>query len=242
MRAIIILAFAISGSTLCAAPVTFTGEDLNGSTNRIAFPNATAARDTFLSWLTATGEESFEAFSNNAPLPLGLNFGAAGTGTLTNPGGNLVRTWTLLSGTDAGMFPTSGNVDLELYVPTVSLGFSSPTSAFGFFATDMGDAFGTPALSLTFHFAGGGSSTVSVPHTVGSLANGAVLFFGYINFGQPFTSVDISSVDIFAVDQLVIGTPVADPSVPEPGSATMAILGAVILGCHRVISCRGARG
>src|SRR3954451_18938204 len=68
-----------------AAPVTFTGENLNtGEATRLtSFPNATNARNSFFSQLTGVGTETFESFANGTATPIVLTFPGAGTATLS---------------------------------------------------------------------------------------------------------------------------------------------------------------
>lgn len=220
----------------------FFGEDLNGSASvRLAsFPNATNARNMFLSSLSGVGTESFESFAAGTGGPLNLSFPGAGSATLS--GGVEVRT--LPTGSNVGRYPTDGNNFLRAgFGPSVQdnfrIDFTSPVAAFGFMGTDIGD-FGSRLL-LTFFHSGGGSTAINVPHSLGtgggSPPDGAVLFFGLISALNPFIAVEFSAAftgsttDFFGFDQMTIGSveQVVPPTVvPEPIS--MALLGTGLAG------------
>ena len=212
-----------------AAPITFFGEDLNGDPfSRIAFPNALAARSSFLGQLPASSTDNLEGLTPGTLTPIALTFSGIFSATLTG-GNSAVRS--LTSGTDNfGEYPTSGNK----YIATdsnaaVTITFSSAITSFGFYGTDIGD-FGNTRLNLVFSSATG-SFTQPVNNTLGagrnSSADGSVLFFGYINTANPFTSVQITSTsDSFGFDDPVIGV-ARLASTPEPG--TLLLLGSAFL-------------
>jgi len=91
----------------------------------------------------------------------------------------------------------------------------------------LGDFAGGSHLVLTFT-GSGPNATQTVNNTLGSgnqsSASGSVLFFGYINTTNPFTSVQITSAnDNFGFDDPVIGISTST-TVPEP--STMLLIGA----------------
>ncbi len=220
-------------SAVQAAPLTFFGEDLNGNPNsRIAFPKAAAARANFVSQLPGIATDNFEEFSNGASLPLSLTFSGAASATLNGAAGFIQ---TLASGTNGnGRFPTSGNNYLDSDAASLILTFVSPVTAFGFYGTDIGDFGGQLSLMFT------GTRTVSipVPHSLGtgtgSPQDGSVLFFGYIDTANPFTSVQFlntAASDSFGFDDAVIGVRQVTLT-PEPDSCLLfgaGLLGFVIL-------------
>ncbi len=223
---------------------TYFGEDLNGSPSvrLAAFPNATNARNTFLTMLSGVGTESFEGIAGGTSGPFNLTFPGAGTAVLTGD----VQVRTVAAGSDNGRYPTAGTNFLRAaFGPTsfdnFRIDFTAPIAAFGFFGTDIGD-FGSQ-LMLTFIRAGGGNTVINVPHTLGAgggnPADGAALFFGLIDAANPFTAIEFSagrlgsSNDVFGFDQMTIGSVeqiVKDPTVvPEPATVITMATGLLML-------------
>ena len=218
------LALLLLTSTLKAEPVTLFGEDLNGDdTVRIATPNAMASYNNFVTAVGNYGTEDFETYPAFAFPPLTLNFGGTVTGEAT--GTMMTSTFLLeeLNPTNGGRFPSSGEVYWEVGGPT-SIAFSSPIQALGFFATDVGDQGGQLQLMLTR--TDGMMTTVAVPHSMGTSATGAALFFGLYDQNAAYTAVSFgvtgSTTEVFGIDDLTVGTSLANP-VPEP--STFALLG-----------------
>lgn len=201
---------------------TFFGQDLNTTDNpatvaddpvRIVHPNADSARQRFLSNLTGVSSQSFESLFDGATAPIGVTFG---TTTATITGNATVRDQPV--DTFNGTYPITGNKFVLSSAGgggTLTVTFSSPQAAFGFYATDVGD--GSGELTLTLNFAAGGSTTLNVPHLVPS-GSGSVLYFGVIDKANPFSSVvfgnSASSVDGFGFDDFTIGN-VAQVLVPS---------------------------
>ena len=136
-----------------AVPITFSGEDLNPiGSGRIplAGSNSEAARNAFLASLVGVGTEDFESFANGTGAPLALSFtGSSGAITGTITGASAIDEVT--TGTSgAGRWPTSGNKYWTTNSSSsgFSISFSSPVSAFGFYATDVGDFNGQLSLAL----------------------------------------------------------------------------------------------
>ncbi|RPI39117.1 MAG: PEP-CTERM sorting domain-containing protein [Betaproteobacteria bacterium] len=113
------------------------------------------------------------------------------------------------------------------------INFDSPVAAFGFFGIDVGDV----GAQLTLTLAGGGAVAIDIPHTVepggpGSGQNGSVIYFGYIDEANPFTSATFSNVgdfgDDFGFDDMTIGSVQQVVRVPEP--PMLALLALALLG------------
>jgi hypothetical protein len=231
---ILMAALAVGcGSALAAPSVaatsTFFGEDLgpgDDSVRLAAMPNSLAARNAFLSHLTGVSTESFEGFDDGASGPFTLTFGGD-TGTLSNGAGATVKSQP--SGTFNGTFPTTGNKFLLTGIGggAFTITFSAPQSAFGFFATDVGDGGGQ--IGLLFD-----ATPVAVPSSA-LTPTGSALFFGYINTDTAFTTVTFNNlsqgIDGFGFDDLTVGRRenVTAP-VPEPAAWAMFLLGFATLG------------
>ncbi len=212
-----------SMSVTHAIPIIYFGEDLDPGNTLPSGGNAEGAHNDFLSSISGVGTETMEGFAPGTTAPLSLNFvGSAGSisadlsGSFTNP--PLDAVW------DApfdGRFAISGTQYWQTS-DAFELLFSDPISAFGFFATDGGD--GPGQLTLLLGIAGGGETEVVVPHTVSVSANGAVMFFGFTDLTETYTSISFLNSDLghdfFGFDDWTVGTAT---SVPEPG--TLGLLG-----------------
>jgi hypothetical protein len=212
--------------SVSAAPVTFFGEDLGqGESIRLSsHPNADAARAQFLSNLVGVGTATLESVNAGDVAPLVVDFGASGTATLQG-NGSIVE---VISGTNGfGRYPISGTKYWDTG-STFSLLFSQPQAAFGFYGVDIGDFSG----QVTVTYANGSSQTLTIPNTVNGLG-GSVLYFGFIDVVNPFTSVTFGNsaagTDVFAFDDFTIGTPAqvgaaAIPTMAEWTMGAMALL------------------
>jgi hypothetical protein len=215
------------------APLIFFGEDLGigEGTRLLSFPNALAARNSFLANLVGVGTENFEGFADDTGAPLSLTFpGSSGsiTATLTGTG----ATNEVVSGTNGvGRYPTSGNIYWESG-QTFAIQFSAPVAAFGFYGIDIGDFGG----QLTVTRNSGAITTFTVPNTVNG-SGGGVLFWGIIDQADPFTQVAFGNTaagtDFFGFDDMTVGDVEQVNIVPEPGTYAMLGAGLLALGLLR---------
>lgn len=222
----LIVSFCLSAN-LNAAMLTFLGQDtgLGENTRLAAHPNSDTARANFFANLAGVGTENFESFANGAGGPLAVNFGMAGTATLTGSG----SVTNVPVGTNGfGRYPISGNQYWEAG-STFSLSFSGAVAAFGFYATDIGDFNGQVTLTLV----SGGTTTVNIGNAT-NVIGGGVLYFGLIvDPGQEFTAINFGNTqggtDAFGFDDFSIGSRQQVQLVPEP--ATMLVWGLGVLTC-----------
>lgn len=223
------IAAALIAGSAAAAPVTFFGEDVNlaGDPVQPAPIQSSAARNAFFAHLTGVGTESFEGFPTGEEAILTAPFPGAGLATVMGgvvTGGENI----------AGRYPTSGEKYLNAYSP-ISLQFSSPISAFGFYATDVGDFDGHLTLQLTA--LSGDIVSLSVPAGVGvdGSTTGSLLYFGFYDLTQTYTSIFFDNgdyADIFGLDDFSIASAsqiVASP-VPEPTAWALMTTGFLLLG------------
>jgi hypothetical protein len=114
------------------------------------------------------------------------------------------------------------------------INFDDPVAAFGFYGIDVGDV----GAQLTLTLAGGGAVQINIPHTVesggpNSGQNGSVIYFGYIDAANPFTSASFANVgggggDDFGFDNMTIGS--AQQVVPVPEPTTPLLVATALLG------------
>jgi hypothetical protein len=215
-----------------AAVVTFFGEDVNRAGDpSVATPvNSSAASGQFLANLARVGTETFEEYATNTFVPLTANFSGLGSAVLSGTG-------TVVSGNDGGgRFPISGTQYLLTDAGGgFNLKFNNPVSAFGFYATDIGDFGGQILLTLTDE--NGQLSNLTVPNTVGSngSTSGSVLYYAFLDNSNAYSNImfsDTSTPDIFAFDNITVGSTSA---APEPGAFALIGIGMVgLFGMGRV--------
>ena len=215
-----------------AGLVSFFGQDFVNGVQATPRPNSNAAQANFLANLTGVGTENFEAFATGATAPLTLTFVGAGTAALTGAG-------SINDTPNSGAFATSGS---KYFFTSNAAGneftvtFNANRSAFGFFATDVGD-FGTQ-LSLQLTNAANVMTTINVPHAVGSGGNinGNVFFYGIIaqTAADDFKTIKFTSTtgvtDSFGFDDMTVGAREQVSLVPEPTTLVSAAFAGVVVG------------
>lgn len=215
------------------AVTIFTAQDLGISdTVRLpSYPNASAAQADFLSNLVGVQVEDFESYAAGSKAPLVIDFGVAGTATLKGTG---VLT-ELPTGSQFGRYPTSGD-KYWTSGTSFSFEFSSPVAAFGFLATDVGDALGRMSMTL---YRGGAGSVYYIDYDATLFEpTGSVVFWGIIDAANPFTKAvfanSIGAGDWFGFDDMTIGSPEQVQVVPEPATLSLLGLGLLVVGvAHR---------
>ena len=221
-----------------AAPVVFSGIDNNGSNTvpLASTPNSDAARNAFFANLVGVGTETFETRSGGAPLA--INFGAAGTATVTGPGSVAIVPPGTTNGVGRYSVPSATSSrywEAEAGVGGIVVNFSNPIAAFGFYGIDIGDFQGTVALRLTDE--DGNTSTLNIPTASGKAANGSVLYFGFYDTAVQYTSVAFLTTggtgDFFGFDNFSIGSLEQVVPAPEPMSLALFGLGLAGLGMMR---------
>jgi len=224
---------AHAAPVIFSAPVIFFGE--NQSPGGLVSGNPSTARASFLANLSpGVGNQNFESFGLGNTTSFSIPFtGSAGAITATISGDGEIRdssTGGRFNTTPGGskwfqQRGTSGLFEIE---------FSTAISAFGFYATDVGDFDGQLTLGL-YNSANTLVRTLTVANTING-NDASLLFYGFIDTGQSYKRIAFGSskpgVDIFGFDDMVIGdrqqifTP---PSgVPEPGS--LALVGLSLAG------------
>lgn len=196
-----------------AAPAIYFGETLGGGNNSrlVSFPEATAARNDFLSNLIAVGSESFESFADNTRTPISLNFSGIDSAILSGAG----RVVSTLPGMTNGLgrFATDGDKYWQAS-QGFKIDFDSPVSAFGFMGIDIGDHDGQVKLTL---ITTSGSSEIITVNSIPDAPGGSVLFWGIIDNENAFKSIifenTAAGTDTFGFDQMTIGTPVPEPEI-----------------------------
>jgi hypothetical protein len=230
-----LVAFAGFSGSAQAVPVTFFGEDLGlGENTRLpATPNADAAQAAFLANLIGVGTEDFESIAPGTGSGVVLDFGVAGTATLSGSG--FVNDIPAPSTNGFGRYPISGDRFWDDAISSGSganlftIDFSDPVAAFGFYLVDAGDFNGQIRLTLT----NGAVEVVDVPHTVGA-PGGSVAYFGLIDTDNQYTKVQFSNTasgsDAFGFDDLTVGS--LQQVIPEPGAVALYGIGLLVSGVY----------
>lgn len=256
---ILLTTFLLAPHAAHASFMTFFGEEtvvpLNdaGNTGRADPTDPLAAYDAMVATLgpgADLGIEDFEhkgrtGFDGVSPtgkpasvISLDLGIGPLPiTATLTGIG--QVAEITTANGNSAGRYPVTVPVGGTQYFDTnfqqlaFNIEFSSSISAFGFFATDVGDFNGQIELLVTD--ANDVQTTLVIPHskvpvsTIANEVNASLFFFGFTSdVGTREIGVNNTAgvLDRFGFDNLVVVTsPDETTELPEPASAMLLLTG-----------------
>lgn len=219
-------ALALGGLSLNAqaAPVSFFGVDkTSGSGNLLVQPNSDAARNSFFSNLTGVGTETFESIALGATAPQALNFGSAGTATLTG------------TGYLAGPPPTGSNqygIGNSKYWFTntgdFTINFSGAVAAFGFNGIDI-----ESELVLRLTKTGGGTIDINPGLTTNN--SGSIFYYGFYDTTDTYSSIQFINPtgggDFYAFDNMSIGSQQqVTAAIPEPETYALMLAGLGLVG------------
>lgn len=201
---------AFVGHVVADAGLTFFAEEVAPSPPFTVEGAPTTARAAFLTAIAEAQSFGFEgAEYTGASAPIVVTFDGSEvvpiTATLTGAG-------SVLGAESGGRFNTTPGGS-QYWAPTesggsyVTLNFSRPVSAFGFYATDIGDVAGQ--LSVRFTDEDDVVTTHTVEHSIGGVElSGALLFWGYINTTKKYKKVELfktgGPLDGFGFDDFVV--------------------------------------
>lgn len=200
----------VTGYTVYEGENTGAAGDISGVVG-----DPPAARAAFMARLTGVSVEDFESYNpgsvdrqfqerpvtrNGTTMQINSDYGSAGTYFV-------VVTWS-----GSGRFNTTsgGEQLLDNCVASaaypITITFTTPIAAFGWYLTDLGDFSGQISMELTK--SGGGTVSFDIDHTLGA-ANGSLYFWGFVDQIDTYTQVKVlcsSSEDIFGIDDWVWAT------------------------------------
>lgn len=261
LRRNITIATATVGFSAVAAVAgsasVFFGEDLQTGfidDQRVpSLANSNAAQSAFLGSLVDPVVEDFESFDNGDEGAALDNFDFGPSGTASIDDGRITDLSEKFPGPDGipgtadddptngdGRYPISGTNYL-LLAPgggnDITISFSQPVNAFGFFGVDVGD-FGGQLTTIVATAMDGTETPYVIDHTIGQngSTSGSVFFWGLVDPDNEIMSIrlnnDSANVDAFAFDDFTIS---AFPSeiIPSPAAAGLGLAGLLGLGAMR---------
>lgn len=247
-------ALTVAAGAAHAAPTIYFGE--NETPNGLVSGAPLDARNAFVAALSSYSTQGFESFTvptyaaNRPPRfnPLQIGPFTSSTitpisATLTAPGvATLDDAVSNAGSTTADRFNTTpGGANWWNSSGRLTIDFSAPVAAFGFYGTDMGDFGGEVVMELTPE--GGGTPVTITLNTGINGPSGALLFAGFIDPLVSYTSVTFANtvlndpLDNFGFDDLIVadrGQIIPSAEAPLPGTLPLIGLSMVgLLGMHR---------
>ncbi len=205
-----------------AAPTTFFGENSAPSPAGTVTGDPVSARNSFVAQLNSGVQtQDFESFSVGTPAgAFGMALSFTGTGGAI--GATLFGDGKISNDMAFGRFnttPTPGGSKWYDTSDNFSVSFNKSISAFGFYATDVGDFGGQLSLTLCTSLTDNSTCTtdIAVGNQTRSLGNGdgSLLFFGFVDQTASYSriffntaypiSAPIDSIDYFGFDGMVVG-------------------------------------
>lgn len=234
------LALVASTASYAGPASTFSGFDASPS-GSVFGTNSLGKRTSFLQQFAALSVASF-GFEDAegvhlgiSTLPIVADFGAV-KATVTSPGGEFKGI------AEQGRFDTTSGTGQYLRVQAgtsnFKITFDTDVSAFGFYATDVGDFEGTLSLLLR-DAADNLIDTLTVrDQSPNNSLSGSLLFYGFADRNVAYRSVTFQSTgstDFFGFDDFVVGTrdQLVSGTIPEPGSLALVGLALCAVGFAR---------
>jgi hypothetical protein len=237
------VACGLAAFSATAGPITFLGNDSGANGVVSAGGPAATARAALLASLSSYTVETFESqiagTSPTVATPLATFGGSSTLAPVASAlgSGTVANTNTSVGGAFTGRFnttpaPFTGPIGQWWQTNrSFTLTLGTAASAFGFYATDLGDFRGT--LDIDVCLAAAACTNYSVSPTSGS--NGSLLFFGYTNDAATFdrlvfkvaqrSGLPQGQFDIIGFDDLVVGDVAATAGqIPEPNSLALVAL------------------
>ena len=249
------LAFVTCGLAALSAqagPMTFLGNDSLASGVVNASGAAATARAALLASLSNYNVETFESKTAGTAPTVGSPLSVLSGGSTLAPVTGTVGTSTVANTNTAGTGAFTGRFNTTSAPFTGPIGqwwqtnrsftltLGTAASAFGFYATDLGDFRGVLDIDVCLGLAA--CTNYLVSPTSGS--NGSLLFFGYTNDLSTFDRLVFKvsqrsglmqgQFDVIGFDDLVVGNVQATTShIPEPASLALVGLALCAVGLAR---------
>jgi hypothetical protein len=225
-----------------AAPFTFFGEDVGPGDQddhlRGAATNAHSARGLFQTAVPGSTTQGLDGLLDGAGGPIAFSFGSI---SATLSGGGMIVSLPGDSTDGQGGFPISNDNLWQVEGTNFQVKLNKKVTAFGFYATDIGDAGGT--VSILLNGVPGPTIGHSATPDTSKATSGSVFFFGLRN-DVPFDTIDViygpgaGVVDRFNFDNFMTGPEAPLAATPEPGS--LLLLGSTLVGMGMAVKRRRA--